>query len=1135
MKKILCIILSLLIIFSTFATVGIVSFGVSDNVSLSTFVSDAKEMIDEYGLYVETKSDSFQTYSEENESEFKTRRLIIKSDSDIDTLNAISVVSGFRNLWVLQFETEEDTATAYEYYCSLDSIEFVEADSVVTTFDAETVATTDSQKNYLSWGPKHIGFDELNEIINENNIKLETVYVAVIDTGVDYNHEFLKNRVEKTTFNSSDTGQTNDPLDDDDHGTHVAGIIADCTLDNVIIRPYKCLNSKGEGTDLTISAGIYQAADDENDVINMSFGSTGESPLVEDALSYAKEKSDPVMVAAMGNDGAGNPSAIPLPAKSPLVIGVSSIDENNEKPISSNFGKEYTELAAPGEMINSTIRNNGQKEKSGTSMAAPFVSAVAAYARGLYPSYASEQIRSLMNETAIPLTGDKECQGLFGNGLIYAGGILRDLSNSQSDVACVAVPAFSVDDSEVYSSSVSVEITAEDDTEIYYTTDGKIPSQDSIRYDGTPISIEETTMVLAVAYSEGKVKSNVSVAHYKITIIMTLNDIGVDSEGYITLIKNTKGFEYIEIPEVCYGKNINGQVFQKEPIGVASDAVQYHRTLKYVKFPDTVKIIKSRAFYSSHTLQTVIADGVETVGSEAFYGCKDLINCSFKNAKTLGYRSFSGAGKNASMPFGYYFPNVTTVGENCFSSSGISFINIPEATEISDRAFGYCFNLSNVMLPSACEIGNYAFEECTSLRELTLQNARNIGEGAFSGCNVLNSVYFPEARSLGNLMFINCSALNTVSAPNVREMYINSFNKYAPNITELNFPSLETLHESEDDDVSSQGLPRYLESFIAPNLKNIPDYTFYSCRNLKYVEFPSVETIGSGVFINCEIPDMYWVDFRNLISAQSLPNSTRVLLSSRFTTGPSYKPKNLVIYGISGTYAEQFAKENKCRFVSLPYFGRLPDTATEEDTISINAQGINTQYQWYGASSPKYRSGVAIEGATEKDFVISEHKRYNYYFCEITVDDNNSEPVSKYTTICENKSYIYVPPTSNGKITIATPSTRYLKYGESVNLYANATGLPEGAKIKWRIVDGSGVTLEPSVSGAICTVTSKSNGNVTIEAYAVNKNGNTLVNEKSNRIYDQEGINSEVSLWWIILYYIRQMFGITKTAINSLL
>lgn len=1126
MKKILCIVLSLLIIFSTFVTVGIVSFGVSDNVSLSTFISGTKEMIDEYGLYAETAPNSFQTYFEENESEFKTRRLIVKSDSDIDTLNAISVVSGFRNLWVLQFETEEDTAIAYEYYCSLDTIEFVEADSVVTVSDTETVTTTTSQSDFLSWGPEHIGFDELNEIITENHIKLETVYVAVIDTGVDYNHEFLKNRVEKTTFNSSDTGKINDPLDDNDHGTHVAGIIADCTLDNVIIRPYKCLNSKGEGTDLTISAGIYQAADDENDVINMSFGSTGESPLVEDALSYAKEKSDPVMVAAMGNDGSGNPSAIPLPAKSPLVIGVSSIDKNNEKPLSSNFGKEYTELAAPGEMINSTIKNNGQKEKSGTSMAAPFVSAVAAYAKGLYPSYASEQIRSLMNETAIPLTGDKECQGLFGNGLIYAGGILRDLSNSQPEVKCVAAPSFSVDDSEVYSSALSVEITAEDGTEIYYTTDGEIPSQDSIRYDGTPLLVEETSLILVAAYSEGKVKSCVSVANYKIAEIMTLNSLYVDSDGYITGIKVSEDFEYIEIPETVYGKSMTGVISQKTPIGVASRAFEGNRTLKYVKLPDTVKTIKSRAFYDVHTLQTVIADGVETVGSEAFYYCDNLINCSFENAETLGYCAFGVTGKSAAIPFGYNFPKVKSIGESCFSSSSISYINMPQAEKIGNRAFGSCVNLSNLIFPSASEIGSNAFVRCSSLSEVTFQKANSVGESAFTDCSALESVYFPEVQSVGSLAFDGCNNLNTVSMPKVKEMYIDSFERYSKKPTELNFPCLETLHEGEE------GFPRYLESFVAPKLKNIPDNTFYCCSKLKYVEFSSVETIGSNVFVNCEIPDMYWVDFRNLISAQSLPNNTRVLLSSRFTTGPSYKPKSLVIYGISGTYAEQFAKDNKCRFVSLPYFGRLPDTATEEDTISINVQGINTQYQWYGASSPKYRSGVAIEGATEKDFVINEHKRYKYYFCEITVDDNNCEPVSKYTTICENKSYIYVPPTSNGKVTIATPSNRYLKYGESVNLYANATGLPEGSKIKWRIVEGSGVTLEPSVSGAICTVTSKSNGNVTIEAYAVNKNGNTIVNEKGNRVCDREGISSEVSLWWVVLHYIKQMFSISNAIMN---
>lgn len=77
----------------------------------------------------------------------------------------------------------------------------------------------------------------------------------------------------------------------------------------------------------------------------------------------------------------------------------------------------------------------------------------------------------------------------------------------------------------------------------------------------------------------------------------------------------------------------------------------------------------------------------------------------------------------------------------------------------------------------------------------------------------------------------------------------------------------------------------------------------------------------------------------------------------------------------------------------------------------------------------------------------------------------------------------------------------------------------------------SGVSLNASSFGTICNVTSKSNEFVTIEVYAVNKNGNTIVNEKGNRIYDREGISSEVSLWWIILYCIRQMFSITNATL----
>jgi len=246
-----------------------------------------------------------------------------------------------------------------------------------------------------------------------------------------------------------------------------------------------------------------------------------------------------------------------------------------------------------------------------------------------------------------------------------------------------------------------------------------------------------------------------------------------------------------------------------------------------------------------------------------------------------------------------------------------------------------------------------------------------------------------------------------------------------------------------------------------------------------------------------------------------------------------------IVYGTKGTYAEQWANENGFEFVEI-----TPETAVINDLpneyysymrpLEVDVVGFNKTYQWYGANVPRYVKGIAIDNATERKLDPNEHKQYKYYFCKVISTDNDYDPIEITTDICENKSYTYTPPTSNGKITIATPSNRYLKYGESINLYANATGLPEGAKIKWKIVEGSGVTLDPSVSVAICTVTSKYNGFVTIEAYAVNKNDNTLVNDKGNRICDRQGVSSEVSLWWIILYYFKMIFSTSKTAINML-
>ncbi len=121
---------------------------------------------------------------------------------------------------------------------------------------------------------------------------------------------------------------------------------------------------------------------------------------------------------------------------------------------------------------------------------------------------------------------------------------------------------------------------------------------------------------------------------------------------------------------------------------------------------------------------------------------------------------------------------------------------------------------------------------------------------------------------------------------------------------------------------------------------------------------------------------------------------------------------------------------------------------------------------------------------------------------------------------------------SDVKVKITTPESRNVNYGESITLYASATNLPDGGKIKWRIVEGSGVSLEPSSSGSYCVVTSKTTDDVIIEAYAVNSQGNVIVDETGNMFFDRERIHSEANLWLRIVYFFNNLFRVDNLVIK---
>lgn len=199
--------------------------------------------------------------------------------------------------------------------------------------------------------------------------------MGVIDSGVDYTHPDLKDRIVDTSLNFSSSGKTDNSMDDNGHGTMVAGIVMQNTTDNVKIKPYKVLNKDGKcATSQIISVVNHILAEkDAPSVINLSLGGEYDKldPFEKTLRSLIESlvgKGCTVIVAA-GNESsdAGNYS----PSNISSVITVSASTSSNEKSYYSNFGS-VVDIAAPGDNIYTTNLGGGYTSSySGTSFAAP--------------------------------------------------------------------------------------------------------------------------------------------------------------------------------------------------------------------------------------------------------------------------------------------------------------------------------------------------------------------------------------------------------------------------------------------------------------------------------------------------------------------------------------------------------------------------------------------------------------------------------------------------------------------------------------------------------------------------------------------------------------------------------------------
>ena len=335
--------------------------------------------------------------------------------------------------------TSEDVWATVDKLSDNENILSAEPDFVWEKTDTTTVAATDEEIN----AETHFPCMDVTGVWKDcfDPAKKEApgkgTVVAVIDTGVDYTHKDLADNIwvnegEIPGNGIDDDGNgyvddvhgvdfvdgDSDPMDEHGHGTHVAGIIA-MTPGNgggvgvaygAKIMCVRAGQANGSFASSDIAKAIKYAADNGADVINMSFGGTGRSYLVESALQDAFPSC--VLVAAAGNDGLPTNDAKQAgylftediyPAGYKYVIGVMATDNNKSLAYFSNWdfkegsGCEY-EMAAPGVGIYSTLPGNRYACWSGTSMATPNVAAAAAILRSKYTDKSKYSSRYIMGQ-----------------------------------------------------------------------------------------------------------------------------------------------------------------------------------------------------------------------------------------------------------------------------------------------------------------------------------------------------------------------------------------------------------------------------------------------------------------------------------------------------------------------------------------------------------------------------------------------------------------------------------------------------------------------------------------------------------------------------------------------------------------
>ena len=704
------------------------------------------------------------------------------------------------------------------------------------------------------------------------------VTVAIIDTGIDTDHEEFQGRISKLSYNASDDKIVKDYdmsviEDEQGHGTSVAGTLG-ASMNNgsgitgvapeTELLVIKC-DADAQGNFLRASDlvfGLAYAIEADADVVNMSFVTD------ENIFSYYTKlaaDSDVICVAAAGNDST---ALLNYPAADENVIGVGALDSDWELAAYSNYG-DNSDIVAPGSVY-TTKMGGTYGYTQGTSLASPIVAAAAALYRADHPGAEFKEIRDYLIASSVDL-------GTSGEDVLYGYGALDIYAFLYEEKGTITYEMQTDEiknQTQPFVKGHTVQLMLEPEREDvvfdgwYYDRD----CTDEVEYY-TDVFSQDVTL-----YAKWVNEDDANAYTYA-----TLSD------GTIKILSYTGKRKYLTVPDTIEGKTVSC---------IGESAFENNARLRKVSLPEHLTEIMPYAFNGCSRLLSIdVPESVQTIGTFAFYGCARMSSVGIvpgSDLRTIGEQAFANTmissftipQKLSELGNGAFLGcrgmRKITVAEGnttfqekehaVYDSTGTKLIYYPtglagsypvaEGTkEIGKYAFAYA-RASQITLPDGLEtIGDQSFTG-VSANEITIPaSVRKMGEGTFS-YSALTSVILPEDSQLDRISgeaFKGC---------NIKSIYIPSKIKSIDGAA-FEGTALTSITFAEDSQLEQIGSGAFqlsnLQKITLPDtVKKIDNTSFSNCFYLgqvtfgagsKCAAFGAYAFAGDGMLKQIKVPD----------------------------------------------------------------------------------------------------------------------------------------------------------------------------------------------------------------------------------------------------------------------------------------